>query len=383
MMAVCRRILALLLIASAVACFAQESLQGQAMAARPEKVPLNEVSTVEIQSLSAQSLVMPVLCAPDGSILFRLAMPDTGVGDPVSVSRDGKTVIRFGREKINDISNPVPVSVFSDDTSVYMLTRGSSPLGYQINLRTPSGEVQTQQVSKTNMFVARFERDGTYAGSVKLDLSFKPLQLGVFPGGNFLIAGVDSKGEPRLGLVESNGQFQRFVELHGDVHAKDESDASGKNSDPTALPRHTPTQSSEPSLFTAVYTSQITRDGPNLLLFRPLNGPVFSVSSSGEVQVHRLKVQGDYRLFTIRAVRDYWVVELIHGLPHGGGEEFSTYAFDRDSGDPILEYFFPRNLGWGLACIDGNQFMFLMANTQTDHLRVVTLAAASATRMIN
>jgi hypothetical protein len=171
------------------------------------------------------------------------------------------------------------------------------------------------------------------------------------------------------------------VQIKYYVHAKNEneSDASGKDSDLTALPRHTPPQSSEPSLFTAVYTSQVTRDGANLLLFRPLNGPVFSVSPSGEVRVHRLKVQGDYRLFTIRAAQNHWIVELTHKVPDRPGEEFSTYAYDPDSGTPIREYFFPGDFGWGLACTDGNQFTFIMANTETDHLRLVTLAPASRT----
>jgi hypothetical protein len=48
-----------------------------------------------------------------------------------------------------------------------------------------------------------------------------------FGDGDFLIAGTDKDG-PRVAIVGSNGQFRRFVELKGDVHARDESDKPGR-----------------------------------------------------------------------------------------------------------------------------------------------------------
>jgi hypothetical protein len=57
------------------------------------------------------------------------------------------------------------------------------------------------------------------------------------------------------------------------------------------------------TLLGVVSVSQIARDGPNLLLFRPTNGPVFSISPAGKVRVHRLKVEGDYRLYRVKAAQ--------------------------------------------------------------------------------
>jgi hypothetical protein len=110
---------------------------------RPEKVPLEEASSVLVSSLPAESVVMPVLCDADGNILLRLAMPDTGVEDPVSVSSDGKTVTRFGKEKINDIPRLLPLSMFLSGSEVYILTRGSVSLNSDVKWRTPNGEVVT------------------------------------------------------------------------------------------------------------------------------------------------------------------------------------------------------------------------------------------------
>lgn len=349
-----------------------------------EEVSLNEVATVEIPSLPAESIGAPLLCDPDSGIVFRLVTPEAGAEDPVSVSKDGKTVIRFSRDKVNDISRPTLHSVFLLGSGVYILTRGSVPLGYETKWRTPTGEVVNQPASKTGTFVAHFEGNGNYAGSVRLDIPFKPLQLGVFGNGDFLIAGAEpSTDEPRVAIVAPNGQLRRFVELKEDVHAQQESDPPGKGKDPSALPRFRPAPGRLPQSFVietlrgVVSASQIAKEGPNLLLFRPTNGPVFSISPSGEVRVRKLKVGGEYRLYTIKTTGNSWIVEFLHDVPNSAAQEFSTYAFDPESGEPLREYFFPADFGWGLACADGDEFTFVMANQKTDTLRLVKLAPAA------
>lgn len=378
-MAACRSVRVLAFSAFAVTLsFGQQLPQHSSQTVMPEKVTLEEVSSVLVPSLPAESMAMPVLCDPDGNIVLRLAMPDTGVEDPVSVSRDGKTLTRFGKEKINDITRPVPVSMFLSRSEVYILTRGSIPLNSDAKWRTPTGQVETRQALKSSMFIARFQRDGSYAGAVPLHLPFRPLHLGVFANGDFLIAGADpTTDEPRVAIVGPNGELRQSVELHGDVHARQEPGGSAKESDdPNALPRSKTWEGFAESLRDVVSTSQIATDGPNLLIFRPVNGPVFSISASGEVRVHKLKVKGDYRLFTIKATRDSWIVEFIYDLPDGTAQRFATYAFDPETGAPLREYFFPTDLGFGLACVDGDEFTFVMANVGGKALELVKLRPA-------
>jgi hypothetical protein len=376
-MAACRSVpsLTFILVTCSLAQSAQQRPR-QATATPPDKVSLVVASTVQVPTVPAESITEPIFCDPDGSILFRLAMPDTGVGDPISVSRDGKTVIQFAKQNISDVPRPDVLSMFPSGSSLYILTRGTVLVGGETKWRTPTGEVQIHPATKSGTFVARFARDGTCAGAVRLDLPFKPLHLGVFENGDFLIAGGDpSTDEPRLAIVGSNGQLRRFIELKGDVHAQVDSEAAAKDKDPTALPRFKPWRGAfAESLRDVISNSQIAKDGPNLLLFRPMNGPVFSISAGGEVQVHKLKIEGDYRLFTIKADRNSWLVELIREVPHGTGDEFATYSFDPESGDPLHEYFFPTDLGWGLACADGDGFTFVMANDVSTSLKLVRLA---------
>jgi len=177
-----------------------------------QKVSLATVSVVEIPSLPVESIATPVLCQSDGGVLLRLAMPGTGLEDPVSISEDGKTVVRFDRNKINDISRPTIRGLFPKGTDVYVLGMGSAPLGYEIRLRKPNGEVVSQPTSKTSSFVGRFRRDGSYTGSVPLELPFKALQFGVFDDGDFLVAGMDSStSEPRVAIVALQPPIIRSV----------------------------------------------------------------------------------------------------------------------------------------------------------------------------
>lgn len=70
------------------------------------------------------------------------------------------------------------------------------------------------------------------------------------------------------------------------------------------------------------------------------------VGCAQTVQIYRLKMKGDYRLFTIKVTPGAWIAELTHHLDDGTGNVFSLYAFDRETGVPLKEYFFPRDLDW-------------------------------------
>jgi hypothetical protein len=58
-------------------------------------------------------------------------------------------------------------------------------------------------------------------------------------------------------------------------------------------------------------------------------------------------------------------------------QEFSTYAFDPETGAPPREHPLPAMLGWGPACTDGGEFRFLRTNEKTHTLELVELAPAA------
>jgi len=319
-----------------------------------------------------------MLCGREGTIVARFAaMTPTAatVGDPVAISPEGKIVARFGREKITDVPQPVPGDMFLTDDGLEMLTMGLIPLGYQTKWRTPKGQVGQQPAVKGQYFVTRFKEDGTYTGKVALDIPFKPLQLGVFSNGDFLIAGQEeASGSPRVAIVGSDGAFRRWVELKGDVHARTESEMQGGAHDKTALPRFAPGGTSGESLTEVLGTSQIMGSGSDLLLFRPFGSSVFSISPGGEAHTRRLNAPGERQIFAMKPAHDSWIVEFTHHQSGDQGEEFEAYAFDPVTGDPLMQYIFPNDLGFGLACADGAQFTFVMADTAGDGVKLVRLA---------
>ena len=90
----------------------------------------------------------------------------------------------------------------------------------------------------------------------------------MFENGDFLISGADpATDEPRVAIAAPNGQLRRLLELKGDVHAQQESSASGEGSDPAALRRFKPAPDRPRQSFATgtlrgvVSTSQITKDG--------------------------------------------------------------------------------------------------------------------------
>ena len=346
------------------------------------KVSLALVSSVPVKSVPSQGLGLPIPCDPDDTIVARFApIPPPGgmlggsVSDPVTIGADGRVVGRFGREKVNDVTKPLPLYAFLRDSKVYILTMGEVPLGYQINIKKPNGEVVQQPAMHSQYFIARFTKDGTYDGVLALDAPFRPVQLGVFESGDFLLAGKDmATGKPRVGIADSRGQFVRSLELIGDVHARDNSDQNPDSPDETALPRFDP--GSGTSLQEVVMTSQIVADGPDLLLFRPAGSSVFSISAGGEVRRVKLQVPGKVQLFAVKPSQNTWFVEFTHYSEGSNAELFDMYSFNPVTGEPINQYFFPNDLGFGLACADdgGKQFTFVMSAEDGNGLRLMKLA---------
>jgi len=52
-------------------------------------------------------------------------------------------------------------------------------------------------------------------------------------------------------------------------------------------------------------------------------------------------------------------------------------SFDPETGVPLREYFFPTDLGFGLACVDGDEFTFVMANVEGKALELMKLRPAA------
>ena len=88
------------------------------------------------------------------------------------------------------------------------------------------------------------------------------------------------------------------------------------------------------------------------------------------------------RPYTIKAVARFWIVEFLHDVPNSAAVELSTYAFDPKSGAPLRKYFFPPDTGWGLACADGDDLTFIVADENDNRLTLVKLAPGAKSNQV-
>lgn len=339
---------------------------------RPSGIPLVQLQaayTREVPFEAMDAISTPIVCASDGSSFVQLVRINTqsassAMGDILAISRQGDQVVQFGLSKINDITEAVDLNLAVSDSDLYLLVRGSIPENKILTFRKPDGGIFRQQAGRVEEYVARFRKDGSYLGAVRLEIPFAPLQLGVFPGGDFLIAGYEKNTfEPRIALVKSSGQFQRWVELPGDLHGRSDPAAEAdsvdkKDSDPAALPRFGKTFND--NLAFAVHTSMIIADGRNMLLLRPgYKVPVFSVSPGGEVKAVHLEMPAGYALADLKVANGKWIGIYTQRRQDGNGLQIETVAHDPATGKMTAQYTYSHALGLAAACVSQDQISFL------------------------
>lgn len=348
---------------------AQDSLDARQQVSGIPLVQLQAAYTREVPFVAMDAISTPILCAGDGSSFVQLVRVNTqsassAMGDILAISRQGDQVVQFGLSKINDITEAVDLNLAVGDSDLYLLVRGSIPENKILTFRKPDGGIFRQQAGRVQEYVARFKKDGSYLGAVRLEIPFAPLQLGVFPGGDFLIAGYEKNTfEPRIALVKSSGQFQRWVELPGDLHGRSNSTAEAdsvdkKDSDPAAFPRFGKTFND--NLAFAVHTSMIIADGRNMLLLRPdYKVPVFSVSPGGEVKAIHLEMPAGYALADLKVANGKWIGIYTQRRQDGNGLQIETVALDPATGKMTAQYTYSHSLGLAAACVSQDQISFL------------------------
>ena len=367
-----RRGAAVLLLLMAHLYGAGQGPQSSEALSRVVYVTLQVESSVDVPGVSDPFITAPVVCGADGAIFVRTATVNA-VSDLIAVSRDGKSTTSFGVSKITDILNPSLTTFFVRDSDAYLLVRGSTAEGRTLTLHRPDGSAENQPAYSSRQYIAHFRADGTYLGAVALDVPIRPLQIGTFPNGDFLIAGTTmDMRETRVALVKANGQFDRFLELTDDIRLQSE---SGPETPPSAASLPQTGKHFGESFFEATQVSAIIADGRNLLLVRKgQKVPVFSVSPAGQVEAVHLDVPDGYGLWDIKTTRAFWVALYTHRLPEGKGVEFSSMALDPKTGKALERYSYTRFPGFGLACTDGIEFSFLIR--EDNKLKILKLISS-------
>jgi len=328
-------------------------------------ISLNRISTSPVPSLGLQLLAMPQVCTSDGSI-FALTATTASIGDLVSIAPDGKTVTNFGVQKINDLKNPRIISFFVSDRGVYLLvSTHESEESKDATILQSDGTVKavkTTVVKGRHYAIAKFKTEGTYVGSIWLDVPFTPQQFGAFSTGDFLIAGIktDVLGTQRttasqLALVASSGQFLKQIDLKQDPNSHAPADNSGFG-----------------DWYMLTSLSEIVPDGDNLLLVRPAkNTPLFSISPGGEASAMNLQIPEGYGLGDLKVSGTEWIGLIARGV---SGTDSQLLSFDRNTGKALAQYVYPPRVGLALACVDHDEFTFVTAQEEDNKMALTKLA---------
>ena len=334
------------------------------------KANLGLISEIEVSDISQSFLSLPVTCV-NKSAFVRMSDGEA-LSELVSISADGKKVIPFAVNKIIDVVNPRSQTFFVNSTGVYLLILSSIPQDHIQTLRTPDHQQSQQIAVTTKQFIARFSLDGTYLGSVPIELPFHAHQFGAFPNGDFLIAGLSREKEAKVALVKSSGQFNRFVEVSGDIHLTSANEP-GNPASPGALPpmgKHF-----GEGFLEAAMASNIIADGSRLLLVRKVPGlPVFSVSAGGDVKTIAIETPPGFTLFDLKPGRNAWIA-LYTRKSDESGLAIETFALNPETGNVVRKYSYPRFPGVALGCADMDELTFLQ--NVNDKLKLVTLAPLS------
>jgi len=339
----------------------------------PTSVPLEVRSTVDVRSLGGTGFTLPAVCAEDGAILVR-STAFGSIGDVVAIDKDGVQKASYPASSASDITQPRAIAFFPRGKYLYLLVRGYKGSAERRTLRRPDGTTETQlSYERAAFYVAKYEANGDYRGSVELDLPFRPAQLGVFESGDFLLAGASGdRQHARVAMLRSNGQFIKFLDIEGDAALKNSENAQKS---PGVLPERG--KRFGEGFMDIVLTSVIAADGPRLLLVRRgTNLPVFTITAGGEVNAVKLQAPADFNLMDIKSTRDAWIVAFTHRISGSGGLETTIRAIDPQTGKATQTYTYSRAFGLWLACANGREFTLLMKSGEA--FKILTLQPSTS-----
>ena len=178
-------------------------------------------------------------------------------------------------------------------------------------------------------YIARFDRDGTYKGAIKLDLPFLIFKFATFDSGTILAQGMDQNKAPRIALLDTSAQFMRYLDLRKDI-----STSLGASDEDVKCKGCT-----ESALSVVISSYFIPWNGKMLFWRAFMNQPsVYEVQESGEARLVRLKATEEYEIGQpVRSDRN-WLLRVRKANGGGIDAHDSLLEVDPRNGEPLREY---------------------------------------------
>lgn len=186
-----------------------------AVPAQVETIPERtlEFKTVDSNSTIAMSPVATLPQCDTEGYLFLDMLDPKDLDKHTFVSVRGKESQTYLPSAISDLHDIFILGFFPSESIVGFLVRGSKDLpvhGPSGHGKSPAGIAW----SSYHSYIAEFNRDGSYKGSIQLPISYHIYRFAIFPSGEFLVIGYDRiNSTVRLLLLSSSGQILRTIDL--------------------------------------------------------------------------------------------------------------------------------------------------------------------------
>jgi hypothetical protein len=290
-------------------------------------------------------------CDGDGNLYVWTWPPGQGL---VGFTRKG--IVTFLTGQMNDIPSPFAHGGFVSESAVYLGVDGienpeqvnktvEDAEGHKLRLREMKGE--------RYRYIARFDRDGTYKGAIKLDLPFYVSTFAVFQSGSMVAQGLDENKIPRIALLDSSGQLIRYLQLEKDMSAvseipKKEISFGGDKADAGAI----------------VMTSNFVPSNEKMLFLRSLASVrVYEIQENGEVRAVKIKAPDGYDVEGLIETDRNRLVIFRKPNPNGAWSDaqHSLFEVDPESGELLKEYRV-KAPDTGVSCFFNGEFWSVRYN---------------------
>lgn len=251
----------------------------------------------------------------------------------ISILRFGpKEIVTFSASKITDVASPTTVDDFVSGSRLYMLVEGDAHKEEVVKqLEDGSQKVHWETKEEPRSYIARFDEDGSYRGSVKLDLPFRPKRLSGFDSGGFVAAGFDEGKIWRVALLDSSGSLLKYVEF------PKENEKSPEKSFERSFGTSAGDSNVGSSLFAAL-AGFFPYHGSVLYVRGHSGAPIYEISESGEVRVIKIKAPGGHAVEGFIPSDRNWLVTFGKTGELPNREQSDLYDVDMATGELLREY---------------------------------------------
>ncbi len=250
----------------------------------------------------------------------------------ISVLRLGpKEIVTFSVNKITDVAEPTMADDFISGSSLYMLVEGDAHKEKVVKqLEDGNREVYWETKGEPRSYIARFDSDGSYKGSLKLDLPFHATRLSGFESGGFVAAGFDEGKVWRVALLDSSGTMLKYVDFPKEKEKSPEKSferSFGNTGDSGAI-----------SFMFAALASFFPYHGSVLYVRGHSGAPIYEIQESGEVRTIKIKAPSGYAADGFVPSDRNWLAIFGQTGEMPSKEHSDLYEVEMGTGELLREY---------------------------------------------